>query len=184
MQHTTQRMLVSSSPDFHLMERNIWQNYTAAALSAICKEREENTHSNLQLSKMFEVSNIVELWDLRLTHPTVQANASYRAENVGGVWRLINRPEGSPDDEEVVVSFQGILYKTDLPPFSEKNMWVFYISILQQFIDLHATDQTARWSTFDKVLHSPHSETQNSTTFSLTSHLYIQYSGEPSVINL
>jgi hypothetical protein len=52
----------------------------------------------------------------------VQADAWYQAENVGGVWRLINRPEGSPDDEEVVVSFQGILYKTDLPPFSEKNM--------------------------------------------------------------
>ena len=56
------------------------------------------------------------------THLNVQANASYRAENVGGVWRLINRPEGSPDDEEVVVSFQGILYKLDLPPFSEKNV--------------------------------------------------------------
>jgi hypothetical protein len=52
----------------------------------------------------------------------VQENASYRAENVGGVWHLINRPEGSPDDEEVVVSFQGILYKIDLPPFSEKNV--------------------------------------------------------------
>ena len=29
--------------------------HTATALSAICREREENTHSSLQLSKMFEV---------------------------------------------------------------------------------------------------------------------------------
>ena len=40
------------------------------------------------------------------------------------VWRLINSPEGNPNDsdEEVVVSFQGILYKVDMPPFNEKNM--------------------------------------------------------------
>jgi hypothetical protein len=56
----------------------------------------------------------------------------YRAERVGGVWRLVTRPEGTrpegtrpegtPDDEEVVVSFQGILIKMDMPPFNEKNM--------------------------------------------------------------
>jgi hypothetical protein len=52
----------------------------------------------------------------------MQADAKYRAESVGGVWRLVYRPEGNPDDEEVVVSFQGILYKMDLPPFGRKNM--------------------------------------------------------------
>lgn len=46
----------------------------------------------------------------------------FRAERIGSVWRLINRPEGNPDDEEVVVSFQGILCKVDLPPFNEKNV--------------------------------------------------------------
>lgn len=57
-----------------------------------------------------------------MTHPNMQADATYRAERVGRVWRLVNRPEGELDDEEVVVSFQGILHKIDLPPFSEKNL--------------------------------------------------------------
>ena len=71
---------------------------------------------------MFGVSNVVECTFYKSTHPNVQENASYRAENIGGVWRLINGQEGSPEREEVVVSFQGILFKIDLPPFSEKNM--------------------------------------------------------------
>jgi hypothetical protein len=52
----------------------------------------------------------------------MQADTMYRAESVGGVWRLVNRSEENSDDEEVVVSFQGILCKIDMPPFSEKNM--------------------------------------------------------------
>jgi hypothetical protein len=52
----------------------------------------------------------------------MQGDAIYRAENVGGVWRLINSAEGNLNDEEVVASFQGILYKLDMPPFKEKNM--------------------------------------------------------------
>jgi hypothetical protein len=51
-----------------------------------------------------------------------QADAMYRADKVGGVWRLLSRPEGNIDNEEVVVSFQGIICKTDMPPFNEKNM--------------------------------------------------------------
>lgn len=62
------------------------------------------------------------LLDDKKTHPKIQADVMYRAERVGGVWRLVNKPEGSPDDEEVVASFQGILYKIDMPPFNEKNM--------------------------------------------------------------
>ena len=56
-----------------------------------------------------------------MTHPNMQADTIYRAERDGHVWRLVNRPEGGLDDEEVVVSFQGILYKIDFPPFSEKT---------------------------------------------------------------
>ena len=62
------------------------------------------------------------LLDDKLTHPKMQADAMYRAESIGGVWRLVNRTEGNFDDEEVVVSFQGILCKVDMPPFNEKNM--------------------------------------------------------------
>jgi len=94
-----------------------------AMLLAICKEREENTHSNLQLSKMFE------------------ADATYRAENVGGIWRLVNRPlrpEGNLEDEEVVVSFQGILSKTDMPPFNEKNIPSSKVKYMRQSAALTA----------------------------------------------
>ena len=47
---------------------------------------------------------------------------TYRAEKVGTVWHLVNRTEGTSDDEEVVVSFQGILSKIDMPPFNKKTM--------------------------------------------------------------
>jgi hypothetical protein len=63
------------------------------------------------------------LLDDKLTHPKKQADAFYRAESIGGVWRLVvNGSEGNLVDEEVVVSFQGILCKVDMPPFNEKNM--------------------------------------------------------------
>jgi hypothetical protein len=52
----------------------------------------------------------------------MQADAIYRAEKVGDVWRLVNRQEGNPNDEEVVTSFQGILLKIDMPPFNEKTV--------------------------------------------------------------
>ena len=52
----------------------------------------------------------------------MQGDTTYRAENIGGVWRLVNRPDGNPYDEEVVTSFQGILNKVDMPPFNKKNM--------------------------------------------------------------
>ena len=44
---------------------------------------------------------------------------TYRAEKVGTVWCLV---KGTSDNEEVVVSFQGILCKIDMPPFNEKIM--------------------------------------------------------------
>jgi len=64
------------------------------------------------------------LLDDEWTHTKMhrQADAMYRADKVGGVWRLLSRPEGNIDNEEVVVSFQGIICKTDMPPFNEKNM--------------------------------------------------------------
>jgi hypothetical protein len=49
----------------------------------------------------------------------MQADATYRVESVGGIWRLVNRSEEKPDDEEVVVSFQGILCKVDMPPLCD-----------------------------------------------------------------
>jgi len=42
-------------------------------------------------------------------------------EQEGAIWRLI-RKDGEEMSEEVVTSFQGILCKKDLPPFTEKNM--------------------------------------------------------------
>ena len=72
---------------------------------------------------MFEVSNFIERsYRQQTDSPKIQADAIYRAEKVGYVWRLVNRPEGNPDDEEVVASFQGILLKIDMPPFNEKTM--------------------------------------------------------------
>ena len=62
------------------------------------------------------------LIDDKQTHQKMQADAIYRAEKVGDVWRLVNRQEGNPDDEEVVASFQGILLKIDMPPFNEKTV--------------------------------------------------------------
>jgi hypothetical protein len=52
----------------------------------------------------------------------MQGDTTYRAEKVGRVWRLVNRPVGDLDDEEVVTSFQGILLKIDLPPFSDQSL--------------------------------------------------------------
>ena len=67
-------------------------------------------------------SKLNVLLDDKLTHWKKQADAMYRVESIGGIWCLMNRPEGNSDDEEVVVSFQGILCKVDMPPFNEKNM--------------------------------------------------------------
>ena len=48
---------------------------------------------------------------------------SYAVEQEGAIWRLLRKDDGDMT-EEVVTSFQGILCKKDLPPFTEKNMWV------------------------------------------------------------
>jgi hypothetical protein len=42
-------------------------------------------------------------------------------EQEGAIWHLIQKDDEDMP-EEVVTSFQGILCKKDLPPFTEKNM--------------------------------------------------------------
>jgi hypothetical protein len=47
---------------------------------------------------------------------------NYSVEKEGAIWRLIRKDDDEDMPEEVVASFQGILCKKDLPPFTEKNM--------------------------------------------------------------
>ena len=39
----------------------------------------------------------------------------------GAIWRLVHKRDEISADEEVVVSFQGILCKKDIAPYKEKN---------------------------------------------------------------
>ena len=45
----------------------------------------------------------------------------YVTKQDGAIWRLVHKREEILADEEVVVSFQGILCKKDIAPYNEKN---------------------------------------------------------------
>lgn len=59
----------------------------------------------------------------------MQEDKLYRAKQDGAIWRLVHKTDETSADEEVVVSFQGILCKKDLAPYNEKNMWVLRLTI-------------------------------------------------------
>jgi hypothetical protein len=90
-------------------------------LARICNERAESTHSNLQLRSMFEVRSHTADACKNRVDVNEQGDSSYAVEQEGAIWRLVRRDDGDMP-EEVVTSFQGILCKKDLPPFTERNM--------------------------------------------------------------
>ena len=69
---------------------------------------------------MFEVSasTFASLFYLLRYKDTTQENKMYVAKQDGAIWRLVHEILA---DEEVVVSFQGILCKKDIAPYNEKN---------------------------------------------------------------
>ena len=69
---------------------------------------------------MFEVSHTTDACNSHID-VSEQGDARYAVEQEGAIWRLVRRDDGGMP-EEVVTSFQGILCKKDLPPFTEKNM--------------------------------------------------------------
>jgi len=75
-------------------------------------ERLNSPHSGIQLSRIVSVT------------------ASYEVIKTKNVWRLVHRvTEAGTPNEEVVVSFQGIICKKDLPPFTEKLGYVTKLMI-------------------------------------------------------
>ena len=59
----------------------------------------------------------------------MQEDKLYRAKQDGAIWWLMHKTDENSADEEVVVSFQGILCKKNLAPYNEKNMWVLRLTI-------------------------------------------------------
>ena len=47
----------------------------------------------------------------------------YTAKQDGVIWWLVHKTDKTSADEEVVVSFQGILCKINIAPYKEKNMY-------------------------------------------------------------
>ena len=115
---------------------------------------------------------------------------SYAAEQEGAIWRLIRKDDEDSDmPEEVVTSFQGILCKRDLPPFTEKTMWVvnqklwplqlegphWIVLQLKPSFVMH-TDQARKSSTSGRVPQSRPSVTPFTTILSRISPSYTLYS--------
>lgn len=80
--------------------------FIAERLEVIALERLNSPHSGIQISRIASVTAAYEVIQLETEH----------------VWRLVHRAETF--SEELVVSFQGILCKKDLPPFTEKFGYV------------------------------------------------------------
>ena len=85
---------------------------------------------------MFEVSALVVARFPHSRRKPTKENKSYRAKQDGAIWRLVHKTDETSVDEEVVVSFQGILCKKDIAPYNEKNMWaikymIIYIPMLK-----------------------------------------------------
>lgn len=78
---------------------------------------------------MFEVSApiVTSFFSLSRYKDATQVDKMYIVKQDGAIWRLVHKTDeiiSADDSEEVVVSFQGILCKKDIPPYNEKNMCV------------------------------------------------------------
>jgi hypothetical protein len=74
---------------------------------------------------MFEVSALIitGFFSLLRYINTTQENKNYTTKQDRAIWRLVHKTDDEISaDEEVVVSFQGILCKKDMAPYNEKNM--------------------------------------------------------------
>jgi hypothetical protein len=83
--------------------------FIAEQLEVIALERLNSPHSGIQISRIASVA------------------AAYEVIQTENVWRLVHRTlatEAETFSEELVVSFQGIIYKKDLPPFTERLGYV------------------------------------------------------------
>ena len=113
-----------------LLKANRYKTYiysTADALAEICKEQEESIHSTLHLGRMFQVSAPIItnfIFSLLRYKDTTQENKNYTTKQDRAIWRLLHKTDETSTDEEVVVSFQGIICKKDMAPYNEKNTCV------------------------------------------------------------
>lgn len=81
--------------------------FTADQLEAIALERMNSPHSGIQISCITSVT------------------APYELVQTKNVWRLVHRATGTETfNEEFVASFQGIICKKDLPPFTDRLGYV------------------------------------------------------------
>lgn len=81
--------------------------FTADRLETIALERLNNPHSGNQISRITSVA------------------APYEIIQTENVWRLVHKAtEEEEFSEELVVSFQGIICRKNLPPFTEKLGYV------------------------------------------------------------
>lgn len=77
--------------------------YIETHLEDLALERHNSPHSETQLSRMISIAS------------------RYEAVQNGNNWILVHKNS----NEEVVASFQGIIYKQDLPPFNERLGYVY-----------------------------------------------------------
>ena len=82
-------------------------HFIADQLEVVALERLNSPHSGVQISHIVSVTALYEV---------------IQTENV---WRLVHRAtEAETPNEELVASFQGIICKKDLPPFTERLGYV------------------------------------------------------------
>ena len=72
---------------------------------------------------MFKVSTpiVSSFFFLSRYKGAMQENKTYIAKQDGAIWQLVHKTDEIQVNEEVVVSFQGILCKKDIAPYKEKN---------------------------------------------------------------
>jgi len=88
--------------------------FIADQLEVIALERLNSPHSGIQVSRIVSIT------------------ASYEVIRAKNVWRLVHKvTEGGTPNEELVVSFQGIICKKDLPPFTERLGYVRLMIIVK-----------------------------------------------------